>query len=184
MAEAVATLEAQLASLQHQLAESKARARSSRACPLGRDDAAIPEATLVAMLQHEAQSRLNPATQQQYSEVEAANGDTSWMEVTEGLQRATVRAFGFGGSGDLEEAEAVAALRLAAPRYPEVAFWVRHNRARRGELTRNARVPAVALAPLQWAPDSIYPSGKDTVAMEDLVPLDARPLAVVALSYS
>ena len=113
MAEAVATLEAQLDSLNHQLSQSKARVCSSGQCPsappFGNDGVVIPEATLVAMLQLEAQSRLSPTTQQRYSEVEAANGDTSWMEVTEALQHATVRAFGFGGNNH-EEAAAVAAL--------------------------------------------------------------------------
>jgi len=162
MAESVATLEAQLASLHRQLAQAKAQSCSSQASPStptlpfgSEGGTAIPEATLVAMLEHEAQSRLSSITQQRYAEVEAANGDASWMEVTEELQRATVRAFGFGCNHDNtreEEAAAVAALRLAAPRHPEIAFWVRHNRARRGDLARHDLVPAIALAPLEVDP--------------------------------
>lgn len=99
------------------------------------------------------------------------------MEVTEALQRSIVRERGF--TGPAEEAAALLALRVSAQRHPEVAFWVRHNRARRGELRPNHLIPDVSLAPL--AP---LACGDAPVRLADLVPADGRPLAIIALSYS
>jgi hypothetical protein len=94
------------------------------------------------------------------------------MEATEELQRSVVRGQGFTTAAD--EEMAIMHLRVFAQRHPEVAFWVRHNRARRGELRPNNLVPNIALSLLHGAPFQLF----------DAVPLDGRPLAIIALSYS
>mmetsp|Transcript_58544 Transcript_58544/g.79818 ORF Transcript_58544/g.79818 Transcript_58544/m.79818 type:complete len:134 (+) Transcript_58544:846-1247(+) len=131
------------------------------------------------MLEHEQDLRLSSETQQQFAAVEVAGGEKSWMEVTAELQATVALRFGFGGVAAADDGLkcAVAQLRGAAPRYPELAFWVRHNRARRGDLTFGSLVPEVELAPL-------VPGQQKKLALRAQVPLDGRPLAVVALSYS
>mmetsp|Transcript_75984 Transcript_75984/g.148867 ORF Transcript_75984/g.148867 Transcript_75984/m.148867 type:complete len:135 (-) Transcript_75984:53-457(-) len=134
------------------------------------------------MLEHEKRLRLSGETQRRYEAVEAAGGDASWMEVTEELQRAVVRHFGVLGVGSSGEARGLAQLRGAAPRHPEVAFWVRHNRARRGSLARGSFVPDVSLATLKAPVGGV--AGGSLLSLRAQVPSDGRPLAVVAISYS
>jgi len=169
-----AEIEASITAAEAALADAKRRLAEQRS----RDEAAgiIPAATLEAMLREEAARRLSPETQEAYARVEAAEGDDSWMEVTAALQADVCRAFGFGGEGSL--VGAVAQLRAAAPRYPSVAFWVKHNRSRRGNLARGQAVPNVALS------DALGSLQPGHVGLHDLCPADGRPLGVIALSYS
>lgn len=137
---------------------------------IGTSRADLKESILVDMLSLEATLRKGADIQKRYGEVEAAGGDESWMEVTEDLQKQVVISFGFGATVD----QAVAELRRAAPRYPEIAFWVKFNRARRGLIRFNDPVPDISVAPLVPGPH---------MQLRDLV-LPDRPLAVVSLSYS
>lgn len=125
------------------------------------------------MLSREAALRVDGATQREYGRVEAASGDATWMEVTADLQRAVAREFGYGADLQL----AVDALRAAAPRHPDIAFWVRHNRSSRGALRARAAAPDVPLA-------RIFDATETATTLHALVPADRRPLALVALSYS
>ena len=130
---------------------------------------------LGTMLRREAALRLDAATQREYAEVEAAGDDAvTWMEVTTALQRRVVAEWGFGGA---RARAALRALREIAPLRPDVAFWARHNRARRGDLAAGDVAPDAPLAPLES--DS---GGARSV--RDAAPADGRPLGVVALSYS
>ena len=130
------------------------------------------------MVQCEAARRLDNATQLAYACAEAGDDDRSWLEVTEELQHDVVREFGYASGSARVTAAALRALRGAAARHPEHAFWVRYNRARRGALRAGDAAPDVSLARVDAATTT------PARLPRDFVPTDGRPLAVVALSYS
>ena len=126
------------------------------------------------MLRREAELRLDAATQLEYAEVEAAGDDAdTWMEVTAKVQRRVISEFGLNGSD-----AALRALREGAPRHPEIAFWSRYNRARRGDLVAGDVAPDASLAPLDSS------GGGGPWSLCAAAPTDGRPLAIIALSYS
>jgi hypothetical protein len=63
---------------------------------------------------------------------------SDWTNVAEKVQHQVLNEF-HQNSISLHD------LRLAALRHPEVAFWVKHNRARRGDLREGDAAPNVHL---------------------------------------
>jgi hypothetical protein len=114
------------------------------------EGAAVPaysEAFLRGLLHRENAARLSPATQALYAAAEARQ-DTDWMEVTDALQRRLLRE---AGVPPLSEAAALRALRAATHTYPALAsipLYVRHQRARAGELAPGPAAPDVPLLTL------------------------------------
>jgi hypothetical protein len=90
-----------------------------------------------------------------------------------------VAEFGFGNY----MREGVLQLRISARRYPELAFWVRVNRARRGDFKPGDLVPDIAVAAVAGAKVEGSPANGN-IRLRDLVPRDGRPLGIIALSYS
>lgn len=78
------------------------------------------------MLQREVELRTCPATLEKMERVEAGGGD--WVMVAEQVQRQVLQEFATRHKFGLHD------LRLAALRHPEICFWVKYNRACRGNL--------------------------------------------------
>lgn len=71
--------------------------------------------------------------------------ESDWLEVATRVQRGIARDSLPPGCGDAAVDARVGAMRAAALRHPEVAHWVRHNRARVGELRVGDAAPDVTL---------------------------------------
>jgi hypothetical protein len=188
----VAMMEKQLETLKRKLAQQNAannggdtgRSSSSSTCPSVihfSNGVEIPEDKLVAMLTLEAEMRKSPHIQEKYAIVESKEEDESWMEVTIELQEKVARDFHFGEAGQVSISGAVAQLRASAHRHPEIAFWVKYNRAVRGNLRRNDFIPDMDLVLLSNNNSS---ASSTTARLHELVPNDGKPLGVIALSYS
>jgi hypothetical protein len=124
------------------------------------------------LLRREDALRRAPETQRAMEEAEMS-AESDWIEVARAAQRRVARESLAPGSSEAAVDARVAALRGAALRHPEVAHWVRHNRARRGDLRAGDAAPDVALWRLDGAKTSL-------LADRD----DSRPLVVVAGSIS
>jgi len=74
-------------------------------------------------------------------EVAENSADTEWMDVAEKVQQRVVKEMGLTASRKFT----IRDLRLAALRNPQIAFWVKHNRARTGDLTVGEAAPNVNL---------------------------------------
>lgn len=82
------------------------------------------------MLKREVELRKCPATLARMAEVEAKKGD--WVMVAENVQKQVLAEFAQIHPNHFRPS--LQELRLAALRHPEIAFWVKYNRARRGHL--------------------------------------------------
>ena len=92
------------------------------------------------MLHCENDLRRAPETQLAMEGAEAS-GDTEWMDVVEDLQTEVVRKF----QNMHFPAITLEELRWAAMRYPDIAHWVKFNRARYGNLKVGDVAPNVPL---------------------------------------
>lgn len=89
--------------------------------------------------------------QMAYGRAEAAGSETDWLEVTSRMQERVVREVGVPSE---RQAAALWLLRSAASLWPDddelraVSCWVRHNRARAGDLSEGDLAPDLPLFPL------------------------------------
>lgn len=98
------------------------------------------------LLHREVELRKAAETQEAMQRAEESV-ESEWMNVVEDLQYRIVREFREGEEeASVEFADiTVRDLREAALRHPEVAFWVKYNRARRGNLKVGDAAPDVPL---------------------------------------
>lgn len=126
----------------------------------------------MALVRREDVARRAPETQRAMEEAERS-AESDWIEVATAAQRRVARESLPPGSSEALVDARVAAMRSAALRHPEVAHWVRHNRARPGDLRVGDAAPDVALMRLDGSATSL------------LADCDAdKPLVVVAGSVS
>lgn len=92
------------------------------------------------MLYCENDLRRSPETQFAMERAEASV-DSEWMDVVEGLQKEVVRKF----QNMQSPAITLEELRCTAMRYPDIAHWVKFNRARNGKLKVGDTAPNVSL---------------------------------------
>eukprot|EP00698_Gefionella_okellyi_P019658 TRINITY_DN6058_c0_g1_i1.p1 TRINITY_DN6058_c0_g1~~TRINITY_DN6058_c0_g1_i1.p1 ORF type:complete len:225 (-),score=40.22 TRINITY_DN6058_c0_g1_i1:541-1215(-) len=135
----------------------------------------VPDQELLKkMLRRETELRLSPEIQALYAQAERS-GTEDWMDVTNRMQRQLVRDFGFGAVEDA----VVDMLRRASVLYPHdsdfrtIPLYVRHNRARQGDLVRGSPVPDVPLAHEDGSLTSLHK-----------LQLPGRPLVVLAGSIT
>jgi hypothetical protein len=133
-------------------ADNAAGARALTAAGLCLDE-------LKAALRAEEAERLSPATQAAYHEAEAS-GHSSWLEVTDALQRRVLQ----GHRVPRERmAAALFVLRAAAQLFPHdndvqsIPLYVRHNRAEQGSLRAGDPLPVVRLHPLHTGATTTLP---------------------------
>lgn len=109
------------------------------------------------MLEEENRQRLSEPVQRLYAQAEES-GTYDWMRVTEALQAALCKAFGYGIDSAEELETALYELRTAAFRHPELAsipLYVRYNRARDGDLKEGDIIPHIPLLTLDGGPLSL-----------------------------
>lgn len=98
------------------------------------------------MLRREAELRVSSEIQEAIEKAERS-ANSEWMDVIDMLQRSIVREFNAnqkkGCILHLQD------LREAALRFPEIAFWVKYNRARQGALRAGDIAPDVPLCRAQ-----------------------------------
>ncbi|CAB9505892.1 expressed unknown protein [Seminavis robusta] len=101
------------------------------------------EEILVQLLQRERDLRVSPASQK---EMELAEkwAHSEWMDVATKIQHQVVRQHNNSAVGGSKKVT-VHELRLAALRHPEIAFWVKYNRARQGTLRVGDVAPNISL---------------------------------------
>jgi len=130
----------------------------------------------VALLGVEDALRRSPATQLAMEDAERS-GAGDWIDVATEVQRRVAReSLSAAAQGDEARVDRrVSLLRAAALRHPEVAHYVRYNRARRGDVRAGDAAPAVAV----W---SLAANAAVTLLQRE--PGDARPLVIVAGSIS
>lgn len=136
---------------------------------------------LVDLLHREAALRKSSKVQDDM-EMAEESVQTEWMDVIAALQRSIVDEHnstlsGKGTAGATRNLEmsaiSVTDLRIAALRHPEVAFWVKYNRARRGDLKVGDEAPDV---PLRRAVDGtetylLAPKGDSSASITTNTPL-------------
>lgn len=159
---------------------------------------ALPDALLREMLAEEDRLRVSEDTQRLYAAVERTV-ESDWMEVTHELQLQVVRAFPESVRLCGSEEAALLQLRCGAVRHPDLARYVRYNRAHQGGLRVGDLAPDVPALPLGLgtAADAASDAGtpRDTDASDPAAAggltslyalLDAGPpvALVVAGSYS
>jgi len=91
----------------------------------------------VRLLKREAEMRTDPTILQQMEKAEESHG-SEWMDVVAQIQDRVIQEHG-------DEDISMHDLRVSALRHPEICFWVRFNRARRGHLTVGDDSPDVRL---------------------------------------
>jgi hypothetical protein len=119
-----------------QLEGSKQSAKSGQPPAYGAGQAER-EATLVTLLQREAEMRTDPSTLRAMAMAEESEA-SEWMDVAARIQHQIIEEHG-------DEDITVHDLRVAALRHPEICFWVRFNRSRRGQLAVGGPAPDVRL---------------------------------------
>jgi len=130
----------------------------------------------VALLGVKDALRRSLATQLAMEDAERS-GAGDWIDVATEVQRRVAReSLGAAAQGDEARVDRrVSLLRAAALRHPEVAHYVRYNRARRGDVRAGDAAPAVAV----W---SLAANAAVPLLQPD--PGDARPLVIIAGSIS
>jgi hypothetical protein len=100
---------------------------------------------LVSLLLREAKMRRSQEIQEAMERAEESV-DTEWMDVIDTLQRRIVLEF-HASSGECSSVSTICVsnLRKAAIRYPDIAFWVKYNRAREGMLRAGVVAPDLHL---------------------------------------
>ena len=132
----------------------------------------IPKSLLKRMLVRENELRLSDEYQQRYREAESTSSDsTSWLEVTDELQRAVVREFNL--DDDMEDA--LLCLRCATQIYPDlkgIPLYVLFNRAREGDLQVGDAAPDVPVVQLDGEEGRLFDG------------LPSTPTVLISGSYS
>ena len=137
------------------------------------------EQVLVDLLHREAALRKSKKVQDDMESAEES-AETEWMSVIDVLQRQIVNEY-LSTLSDQGTGISVTDLRIAALRHPEIAFWVKHNRARQGELRVGDKAPD---SPLRRATDGTETSLlKQKREQADSSPTK-KPLVVFAGSLS
>lgn len=98
------------------------------------------------MLIRENELRLSDEYQKRYTEAEQTS-TTSWLDITDELQRQVIREFNL----DDEMDEALLCFRCATQIYPDlkdIPLYVRYNRAKDGDLKIGDNVPNVPVVQL------------------------------------
>lgn len=87
---------------------------------------------MIDLLRREVELRISPNAQKQMEKAEESV-NSEWMDVADWIQKHIIHEYNItlGRSNGL--VISVHDLRLAALRHPEIAFWVKHNRAREGK---------------------------------------------------
>jgi hypothetical protein len=132
------------------------------------------------MLRREAEMRKSPGAQQAMEKAEESV-DSEWMDVVANVQKSVVQEFDRGHASSKENGDddntpsiSVHDLRLAALRHPEIAFWVKFNRARQGTLRVGEEAPDVLLVQAN--------SGEETTLLSRTT--KGKPCIIVAGSLS
>jgi len=101
---------------------------------------------LVKLLRREAELRKAAETLEDMLRAEES-ADSEWMNAVEDLQYHIVKEYRDRSNASSEEFVDITVqdLREAALRHPETAFWVKHNRARRGSLKVGDPAPDISL---------------------------------------
>ena len=127
------------------------------------------EDVVIAMLKRENELRLSKDVQLRFEEAEKSGSNTDWIEVASEVQKEVLREF------DVPEG-ALHAYRCAANKFPDIALYVKYNRARQGDLQVGSKAPDVSLISLEddgsTRIQSLLELGKD------------RPLVLIAGSLS
>lgn len=123
------------------------------------------------MLKRENELRLSEDAQRRFEEAERSGGKTDWIEVACEIQKEVLREFGVEASK-----EALHAYRCAANKHG-ISLYVKHNRARKGDLQAGSSAPNVQVV-------SIEADGSSSVTSLLAMQKESRPLVVVAASLS
>lgn len=140
------------------------------------------------MLTRENELRLSESVQLRFKAAEASV-DSEWMCVAQEIQEQVIKEFSKASHSSLDVVRhmdiALFELRAAANRHPEIALYVRHNRARRGTLRVGDPCPNVSVVSVASSSSS---STSSTPQLQQRNLLDhakpGRPLVIIAGSYS
>jgi hypothetical protein len=122
------------------------------------------------MLIRENELRLSEEYQKRYQEAEQTSS-SSWLDVTDQLQREIIREFHL----DEEMEDALLCLRCATQIYPDlkdIPLYVRHNRARDGDLQIGEPTPDVPVVQLDGQESQLFDG------------LKSSPTVLISGSYS
>lgn len=122
------------------------------------------------MLIRENELRLSVEYQQRYADAEK-DSSLSWLDVTDQLQRQVIQEFQL----DEEMEQALFSLRCATQIYPDlkdIPLYVRHNRARNGDLQEGQLAPNVPIVQLTGEEGQLFDG------------LDSKPTVLISGSYS
>lgn len=114
----------------------------------------IPKSLLKRMLIRENELRLSDEYQQRYADAEQSSS-TSWLNVTDQLQRQVIREFNL----DEEMDDALLCLRCATQIYSDlkdIPLYVKYNRARDGDLQIGDSVPNVPVINLDGEEKQLF----------------------------
>eukprot|EP01112_Ceratiomyxa_fruticulosa_P012532 TRINITY_DN3471_c0_g1_i2.p1 TRINITY_DN3471_c0_g1~~TRINITY_DN3471_c0_g1_i2.p1 ORF type:complete len:232 (+),score=61.42 TRINITY_DN3471_c0_g1_i2:323-1018(+) len=114
----------------------------------------IPKSLVKKMLLRENELRLSPEIQAEYEQAEQSS-TTSWLRVTDALQRRIVTEFHL----EEEMEEALTCFRCATQIYPDlkdIPLYVVNNRARNGELKEGDVIPDVPVYSLDGKKYTLY----------------------------
>jgi len=114
----------------------------------------LPKSLVKKMLLRENELRLSPEIQAEYEEAEKTNS-TSWLQVTDRLQRRIVTEFRL----EEEMEEALTCFRCSTQIYPDlkdIPLYVVNNRARDGELKEGDCIPNVPVYTVDGIKLSLY----------------------------
>lgn len=121
------------------------------------------------MLERENELRLSDKAQKQFAEAERSGSSTDWIEVASGLQKQVLKEWGV-------SEHALHSYRCAANRHG-ISLYVKHNRARRGNLIVDSPVPDVPVVSIAGN------SNHESKSLLDFQQKD-RPLVIIAGSLS
>ena len=103
--------------------------------------------------------RHDPSVQKRFEEAEN-NVNSEWMDVAQEIQEQVCREFGV-VEGSQQMAQALRELRVAALKNPELALYVRYNRARMGTLKVGDDCPNVEMFQLDGTKKSLLDAGQE-----------------------
>ncbi|CAF1337354.1 unnamed protein product [Rotaria sordida] len=117
----------------------------------------IPKSLLKRMLIRENELRLSDEYQKRYCEAEktSTSSSSSWLNVTDELQRQIIREFNL----DDEMDDALLCLRCATQIYPDlkhIPLYVQYNRARDGNLQISDIAPNVPVIQLDGQESQLF----------------------------
>lgn len=130
------------------------------------------EAILKSMVQRENDLRRIPQMQKEM-EVAETKPDQDWIDIAVKIQKQVITEFqALYPHLNLT----IVDLRRAAKRYPEIAFWVKYNRAKKGSLSVGDNAPNLVLYDTHLE--------QDTTLFNDNEISSAKPIVIVAGSLS